>query len=154
MLSRKKICIFNLLGFSRCLGTQQLRCKYRRVAQRDRWTVTLYQKHFDLDKTRCATTDYVTWKATVDVCNRIVYVAHDWQTDHFYSTLMCIFLFSEKFGFPRVQNFCCWACERCKHLENANGNENRQCYYYGGVITLSFTVLKDDIFFIRPKSSD
>jgi len=33
--------------------------------------------------------------------------------------------------------------------ENANGNENRQGYYYGGEITLSFTVLKDDIFFIR-----
>jgi len=30
--------------------------------------------------------------------------------------------------------------------ENANGNENRQCYYEGGVITMSFTVLKDDIF--------
>jgi len=27
----------------------------------------LYQKHFDLGKTRSATTDYVTWKSTVDV---------------------------------------------------------------------------------------
>jgi len=41
------------------------------VAQRDRWIVTLYQKHLDLGKTRSATTDYVTWKATVDVCNRL-----------------------------------------------------------------------------------
>ena len=48
-----------------------------RVAQRDRWIVTLYHKHFDLCKTRCATTDHVTWKATVDVCNRIDFVAHD-----------------------------------------------------------------------------
>ena len=51
----------------------------RRVAQRDRWIVTLFHKHFDLGKTRCATTDYVTWKATVDVCNRIDYAAHDWH---------------------------------------------------------------------------
>ena len=29
-----------------------------------------------------------------------------------------------------------------------------QCCYYGGVITMSFTVLKDDVFFIRLKSSD
>jgi len=37
----------------------------------------LYQKHFDLGETRSATTDYVTWKATVDVCYRTEYVAHD-----------------------------------------------------------------------------
>ena len=30
--------------------------------------------------------------------------------------------------------------------ENANGDENRQCHYEGGVITMSFMVLKDDIF--------
>jgi len=30
--------------------------------------------------------------------------------------------------------------------KNANGNKNRQCYYEGGVITMSFTFLKDDIF--------
>jgi len=38
--------------------------------------------------------------------------------------------------------------------ENANGNKNRQCYNEGGVITMSITVLKNDIFFIRLKSSD
>jgi len=32
-----------------------------------------------------------------------------------YSTLLCIFLFSEKFASPQLQNFCCWVCERCKH---------------------------------------
>jgi len=39
----------------------------------------LYQKRFDLSKTRSATTDYifVTRKATVDVSNRIDYVAND-----------------------------------------------------------------------------
>jgi len=37
------------------------------------------------------------------------------QTSDFYSTLMCIILFSEKFGFSRLQIFCCWARERCKH---------------------------------------
>jgi len=26
------------------------------------------------------------------------------------------FLFSENLVFTRVQNFCCWTCERCKHL--------------------------------------
>jgi len=51
----------------------------RKVAQRDRWILTLYQKHFDLGKTCSATTDYVTWKATMDVCNRTDYVANDWQ---------------------------------------------------------------------------
>ena len=51
----------------------------RRVAQRDRWIVTLYQKHFDLGKTCSETTDYVTCKATVDVCNRLDYVANDWH---------------------------------------------------------------------------
>jgi len=30
-----------------------------------------------LGKTHSATTDYVTWKATVDVCNRTDYVAPD-----------------------------------------------------------------------------
>jgi len=42
----------------------------------------LFQQHFDLGKTRSATTDYVTyvtWKATVDVCNRIDYIAHNWH---------------------------------------------------------------------------
>jgi len=34
-----------------------------------------------------------------------------------------------------VENFCCWSCERCKHLKNANGYENRQRYYSGGLIT-------------------
>jgi len=28
---------------------------------------------------------------------------------------MFIFLFSAKFVFSRVQNFCCLACERCQH---------------------------------------
>jgi len=32
-----------------------------------------------LGKTRSATTDYVTGKSTVDVCNRIDYVAYDWH---------------------------------------------------------------------------
>jgi len=30
-----------------------------------------------LGKTRSATTDYITWQATVDDCNRKDYVAHD-----------------------------------------------------------------------------
>ena len=50
-----------------------------RVVQQDHWIVTMYQKHFDLGKTRSAATDYVTWKATVDVSNCIDYVAHDWH---------------------------------------------------------------------------
>jgi len=33
-----------------------------RVAQPDRWITTLYQKHFDLGKTRSATTDCVIWR--------------------------------------------------------------------------------------------
>jgi len=51
----------------------------RKLAQRDRWILTLYQKHFDLGKTCSATTDYVTWKATMDVWNRTDYVANDWH---------------------------------------------------------------------------
>jgi len=82
MLSRKKICVFNLVSFEeyfpRCLVCNSFVAS-RRVAQQDRWIVTLYQKHFDLGKTRGATTDYVTWKATVDVCNRTDQVAHDWH---------------------------------------------------------------------------
>jgi len=70
MLSGKKICIFSLVGSA----SLQVR-----AAQPDRWIAALYQKHFDLGKTRCATTDNVTWKATVDVCNRIHYAAHDWH---------------------------------------------------------------------------
>jgi len=50
-----------------------------RVAQQDRLIITLYQKHFDLGKTRSVTTDYITWKAAVDACNRKDYVAHDWH---------------------------------------------------------------------------
>jgi len=38
------------------------------------------------------------------------------QTGDFYSTLMSIFVFSDKFNFSRVQTFCRWACERYKHL--------------------------------------
>jgi len=49
----------------------------RRVTPRDRSFLTLHQKNFNLGKTRSATTDYVTRKATVDVCNRTDYVAHD-----------------------------------------------------------------------------
>jgi len=109
MLSHKKVCIFNLVGFPRCLGTQQLRCKYRRVAQRDRWTVTLYQKHFDLGKTRCATTDYVTWKTTVDVCNCIAYVAHDWHRSVDKLTIFiqrcCAFFVQRKVSFSTGANF-------------------------------------------------
>jgi len=78
----------------------------------------LYQEHFDFSKTRSATTDYVTWNATVDVCNRLCcsrLPSLSRQTGDFYSTLLCIFLFSEKFSFSQVQNFCCWVCERCKH---------------------------------------
>jgi len=37
----------------------------------------LYEKHFHLAETRSATTDHDTLKTTVDVCNRIDYVAHD-----------------------------------------------------------------------------
>ena len=66
--------------------------------------------HFDLGKTRSATTDYVTCKATVLACNRIVYVAYDWhslvrQTGDFYSTLLfvqrkdCLALFQRKHFF-------------------------------------------------------
>jgi len=32
-----------------------------------------------LGKTRSTATDYITCKATVDACNRIDYVAHDWH---------------------------------------------------------------------------
>jgi len=49
----------------------------------------LYQKHFDLGKTRSATTDYVTWKATVDVCNRIV-----WGNAIFVSVIVGVFTLS------------------------------------------------------------
>jgi len=57
----------------------------------------------------------------VDVCNRIDYVANDWhrlvdKLAIFIHRCCAFFLFSEKFGFSRVQIFCCWACERCKHL--------------------------------------
>jgi len=94
----------------------------------------LYQKHFDLGKTRSATADYVTWKATVDVCNRTDYVAHDW---HRLVDKLAIF----------IQRWCAFFCSAqslffygCKSFvdglvnvvsikENANGNENRQCYY-------------------------
>jgi len=84
MLSRKKICIFNFVGFEECFP----RCLGRlynsfvasmRVAQQDRWIIILYQKHFHLGITRSATTDCVTWKATVDACNRIDYATHDWH---------------------------------------------------------------------------
>ena len=76
MLRRKHIFIFNLVGFeegfSRCLDiAKNSFVASRRLAQRDRWILTLYQKHFDLSKTRSATTDYVTWNGTVNVCNRI-----------------------------------------------------------------------------------
>jgi len=72
---------------------------------------------------RPAATDYVTWKSTVDVCNRIDYVVHDWHGLALDKLPIFIqrccahhFLFSENLGFSRVQNFCCWTCESCKHL--------------------------------------
>jgi len=48
-----------LVGFPKCLGHNRFVASMR-VGQRDRWTVTLYQQHFDLGKTRSAATDYVT----------------------------------------------------------------------------------------------
>ena len=50
-----------------------------RVAHQNRWIVTLHQKHFNLGKTRSAATDNATWNATVDICNCIDFVAHNWH---------------------------------------------------------------------------
>jgi len=67
MLSRKKL-HFQLGRFSRVFSkllrhiTASLQVRGK---PRDRWIVMLYQKRFYLGKIRSATTDYVTWKATV-----------------------------------------------------------------------------------------
>jgi len=92
------------------------------MAQRDRWIATVYQKHFDLGKTRCATTDYVTGKVTVDVCNRIDYVANDWHrlVDKLaiFIQRWCAFFCSVKSLFFHGCKFFVAGlnCERCKHL--------------------------------------
>jgi len=85
------------------------------------------------------------------ICNRTEYVAHDRHRTHKLAIFIqrcCAhhFLFIENLVFSLVQNFCCWTCGNLSIKENANGNENRPRYYYGGVIILSFMVLKDDIF--------
>ena len=119
--------------------------------RRDRWIVTLYPKQFDLGKTRSATTDYVIWKATVDICNRIDCVIHDWHClldkQAIFIRRCCVFFCSAKsLFFHRCKIFVAGLVNVSSIYENANDNVNRQCYYKGGVIIMSIAVLKDYFF--------
>jgi len=88
-----------------------------------------------LGKTRSgnATTDYVTWKATVDVCNRTDYVAHDWhRLDNlaiFIQRCCAFFCSAKSLVLHRCKIFVAGLVNVVSICENANGNQNRQRYY-------------------------